>query len=130
MSAGHDARDEGFTEWRDALGTDEQFYLECENGHGLLPPRRTCPHCGTLELDEKPLPETGTVSTHTLVHVAPPQFAADVPYVTAVASFGPVSLTGVVRGVDRDAVEAGMTVGVTVESTVTEDEPLVVFRPQ
>jgi hypothetical protein len=121
--------DEGYTEWREALGTDDQYYVECDNGHGSLPPRRVCPQCGSRELTEEPLPATGTVETFTVVHIGPPRFAEDVPYVTAVASFGPVRVTGVLRGMDPEAVETGATVSPTVEETETGGDPLVVFRP-
>jgi hypothetical protein len=125
----YEADDEGFTEWRDALGTDERFYLECANGHGSLPPRRVCPHCGSRDLTEEPLPETGSVETFTVVHIAPPQFVDDVPYVTAIASFGAVQVSGVLRGVDPADVETGLAVTPTVEATETRGDPLVVFRP-
>jgi hypothetical protein len=125
----YEADDEGFTEWRDALDTDEPYYLECENGHGSLPPRRVCPRCGSRDLSEQSLPETGSVETFTAVHIAPPQFVDDVPYVTAIASFGPVQITGVLRGVDHEDVESGLAVTPTVETTETKYEPLVVLRP-
>lgn len=121
-------RNEGYDDWLDAIEADEGYYLECPNGHGSLPPRRVCPHCGERELAEESLPAEGTVATHTEVHVATPQLVDDTPYVTAIAAFGPVRLTGMLRGVDHDAVEAGITVVPTVETTETTDERVLVFR--
>jgi uncharacterized OB-fold protein len=90
-----------------------------------------CPECGSATLSEEPLAETGTVETHSVVHVAGPRFADDTPYVSAVADFGPVRLTGVLRGVDpaADAVAVGDRVAAGVEERDTDGEPLVVFRP-
>ena len=121
----------GYDEWLDALGDGEGYALVCPDGHGSLPPRRVCPECGSATLSEEPLAETGTVETHSVVHVAGPRFADDTPYVSAVADFGPVRLTGVLRGVDpaADAVAVGDRVAAGVEERDTDGEPLVVFRP-
>ncbi|QCJ47643.1 MULTISPECIES: Zn-ribbon domain-containing OB-fold protein [Haloprofundus] len=120
--------DSGYDEWIAAVEAGEGYYLECPEGHGSLPPRRTCPHCGALELGEEPLPESGTVETYSVVHVAAPSFQGDTPYATAVVDFGPVRLTGVVRGVEFDDLEVGTAVGVTVEEHETTGDPVVVFR--
>jgi uncharacterized OB-fold protein len=122
--AGHDA-------WLDALADGEGYALLCPDGHGSLPPRRVCPECGAESLTEEPLAETGTVETRCVVHVAGPRFIADAPYVTAIADFGPVRLTGVVRGVDPDpdAVALGDRVTVTVGQREADGAPLVAFRP-
>lgn len=122
--------DHGYDEWVEALGTDEAFFLTCPAGHGSLPPRRTCPHCGATELTETPLPDEGTVETYTAVHVAGPDFAGQTPYVTAIASFDAVRLTGVLRDATAEDVDVGDAVGVeTAENPDTGDE-MVVFRPR
>lgn len=121
----------GFDEWLDALADGEGFYLEGPEGDGSLPPRRVDPHTGSTDLEERPLPDVGAVETFTVVHVAPPEFVDDAPYVTAVVDFGPVQLTGVLRGVepDDDAIGLGMEVEPTVERRETDDARIVVFRP-
>ncbi|ACV48913.1 MULTISPECIES: Zn-ribbon domain-containing OB-fold protein [Halomicrobium] len=124
------ARDGAFDDWLDALATGDPYYLGCENGHGWLPPRRVCPDCGSRELSRETLPDAGTIATHTAVHVATPQFEDDAPYVTAIADFGPVSITGLVRGVEPDAVEIGTTVGIEIGERETTGEQAVVFRPR
>ncbi|WP_115864318.1 Zn-ribbon domain-containing OB-fold protein [Halorussus litoreus] len=121
-------RDEGYDDFLDAIAADEGFYLECPEGHGSLPPRRVCPHCGATELTEVPLPARGEVETFTTVHVAAPSFADDAPYVTAVADFGGVRLTGVVRGVDPETVEGGTEVTADVGKTDTAGERVLVLR--
>ena len=124
-------RNAGYDEWLAALATGEGYALVCPDGHGSLPPRRVCPECGSTSLSEEPLPAVGTVETATVVHVPPPRFADDAPYVTAIARFGPVRLTGVLRGVVPE--DGSELVGRAVESGVSERETdggsVVVFRP-
>ncbi|WP_276247884.1 Zn-ribbon domain-containing OB-fold protein [Haladaptatus sp. YSMS36] len=123
-------RDAGYDDLLDAIEAGEGFYLRCANGHGSLPPRRACPHCGTQALEQEPLPESGEIETYTVVHVATPEFAEDTPYVTAVVNFGPVRLTGQVRGIDPEEVSTGLVVGAGVEQTATMGERLLTFRPR
>ncbi|OLZ39297.1 nucleic acid-binding protein [Natrinema saccharevitans] len=113
----------------EALAAGEGYYRTCENDHGLLPPRRACPHCGDRNLTERDLPSAGDIVTHTTVSVPTPQFEDDAPYVTAVVDFDGVRLTGIVRGIDPEAVEIGDRVTATVESTETDGERTIVFRP-
>ena len=126
---GEEPGDAGFDEWLAAIDDGEGYYLESPSGEGSLPPRRICPHSGSRDLAEEPLPETGEIEAVTVVHVASPQFAEDTPYATAVVDFGPVRLTGVVRGIDLEEVETGTTVEPTVEERDTTGDPLLVFRP-
>jgi len=125
-----ETRDAGFDEFFEALADGEGYYLECENGHGSLPPRSVCPECGVREFTEEPLPVAGEVETFTVTRVAMPDFEADEPYVTAVADFGPIRLTGQVRGVDHDEVAVGMVVEAVAEERETTGDPLLVFRPR
>ena len=123
-------RDAGYDEWLDAFADGDGYYLECPEGHGSLPPRRVCPECGATDLEEVPLPETGQVETFTTVHVASPEFVEDTPYVTAVADFGAVRLTGQIWDVEPEAVEVGMEVAPDVGESETTGERVLVFRPQ
>jgi len=124
------ARDAGYDDFLDAVAAGEAYSLACPNGHGSLPPRTVCPDCGAAELVEEPLPETGEVATFTVTHVATPEFADDAPYVTAIARFGPVRVTGQLRGVDPDAVERGLTVELAVGEAETTGRRLLAFRPR
>lgn len=122
------SRDDGYDSFLDALEAGDGYYYECSNGHGTLPPRRACPHCGDRELDSVALPPTGTVITYTTVSVPTPQFEGDAPYVTAIATFGPVKLTGILRNADEGDIEIGQDVAVTVEPSETTDERTITFR--
>lgn len=129
MSDTESVGDAGFDEFVDALADGDGYYVECANGHGSLPPRRVCPDCGSTDLADAPLPETGEVATYTKVHVPAPSFADDAPYVTAVVDFGPVRLTGHVLAPVED-VEIGQEVSVAVGETETQADPLLVFEPR
>lgn len=119
----------GYDEFVAAVAVGDGYYFECASGHGTLPPRRVCPHCGDRDLERMPLPETGEIRTYSTVNVPTPAFDDEAPYVTAIASFGPVRLTGIVRGVNPNDIEIGTTVAATVEPRETTDERTIVFRP-
>ena len=121
--------DEGFDEWLDAFVADDGYYLACENGHGLLPPRRVCPDCGSTAFSEEPLPDSGVVETVTTVHVPAPAFEADAPYSTAVVDFGPVRLTGIVVDAEPGSVDVGDEVEPDVGASETTGEDVLVLRP-
>ena len=122
-------QDAGFDEWLDAAAEGDAYYLECSNGHGSLPPRRVCPDCGSTELEEVTLPDTGEIETFTVTHVPTPAFEEDAPYATAIANFGPVRLTGQVAGIDLEAIENGLEVEIEVDVSETTDERVLVFSP-
>jgi hypothetical protein len=119
--------DAGYDEWLDALDDGEGYYLACEEGHGSLPPRRVCPHCGSPDLSEEPLPESGTVETFTVVHVPAPSFADEAPYATVVADFGEVRLTGVLGGDAVEEVEVGSTVEASADVNEKNESRMVRF---
>lgn len=124
-----DTRNAGYDDFLDAVAADEAYYLECSEGHGWLPPRRVCPECGSRELTEQSLPESGTVETYTTVRVPAPRFADDAPYATAVVDFGPLRVTAQFDG-DPEAVETGLIVGLGVGKTVTTGERVLTVSPR
>ena len=130
----NDDQPASYTEWLDAIEAGEGFYLESPTGEGSLPPRRVCPETGSTDLTRKPLPETGAIETYSVVHVAAPGFADDTPYVSAIADFGSVRITGVVGGVDPEAIGDATDlidtkVRLTVETRETTDDRLIVLSP-
>lgn len=112
-------RDAGYDEWLDAIADGDGYYLECPNDHGWLPPRRVCPTCGERTLERRSLAPEGTVVTYTVVHVPTPEFEGSEPYVTAIAEFDAVRVTGILLEVDPDAVSLGDRV---VPAVVDDDE--------
>jgi uncharacterized OB-fold protein len=124
-----EVRDAGYDDFLDAVEAGEPYYLESPSGNGWLPPKEVDPETGERELVERDLPTTGEVLTYTITNVSGPSFADDVPYVVAVAQFGPVNVTGQIRGLDHDDVEIGQTVELGVGRNETADERVVVFEP-
>ncbi|WP_248897647.1 Zn-ribbon domain-containing OB-fold protein [Haloplanus halobius] len=122
-NAGHD-------DWLDAIDDGEGYYLACPEGHGSLPPRRVCPRCGSADIEQAPLPASGTVETYTVCYVGIPDFADEEPYATAIADFDGVRLTGVVRGIDPEDVTVGLTVEPDVGTNATTGDDLLVLRPR
>ncbi|ERH04647.1 MAG: putative nucleic-acid-binding protein containing a Zn-ribbon [Halorubrum sp. J07HR59] len=114
-------------DWVEALADGEGFYLQCPDGHGSLPPRRVCPTCGA-SLSKTPLPRTGTVETYTTVHVASPEFAEDTPYLTVIATFDSVRLTGVMLETAPEAVSSGCDVEPLVVQTDTTGDRTIGFE--
>ncbi|MFT4883241.1 MAG: putative OB-fold protein [Natronomonas sp.] len=121
-------RHDGYDDLLDAIEEGDGYYLACPNGHGTVPPRRVCPDCGSRELTEQPLPESGEILAATTISVSGPQFEADTPYVTAIADFGDVRLTGIVRGTDTEPAP-GDAVVIDIGETATENDRALVFRP-
>ena len=121
--------DAGYDEWLHALAAGDGYYLECENGHGSLPPRRVCPECASPELSEEPLGGTGQVETVTTVHVPTPAFTDDPPYSTVIGDFAPVRLTGIVVDADPGDVEIGDEIEPDLGASETTGDELLVFRP-
>jgi uncharacterized OB-fold protein len=122
-------RDAGFDDFLDAVADGDPYYLETDDGDAHLPPMPYDPATGEAGPAERPLPEAGEILTHTTTHIAAPQFEDDAPYVTAVAAFGPVNVTGQVRGIDHESVESGQAVTLGVERSNTRDERVLVFYP-
>jgi hypothetical protein len=122
------ARDAGYDDLLDAVAEGEPIYLECEAGHGSLPPRLACPHCGSRELSERPLPDAGAVASHTVVRVPTPAFGDDAPYLLGVVDFGPVRLTGQLRGLGDDEAAGAEVVPVVGETAA--GERLLAFEPR
>lgn len=122
------ARDGAYADLLDAIEAGEGTYLACEAGHGWLPPRRICPACGSRDLAVEPLPDAGELVSFTEVAVPAPAFSDDAPYITALADFGPVQITGLLRG--SSAPEIGDVVGLEVGERRTTEDRAIVFRPR
>lgn len=117
MTADSPARDGGYDDVLDAIEDGRGYFLVCENGHGWLPPRRICETCGSREFNKRDLPAEGEVLAKTTIHVAPPRYEGDTPYVVAVVDLGEIRVSG--RVVDS---EAAVATGDTVTPRVVESE--------
>ncbi|ERH08425.1 MAG: putative nucleic-acid-binding protein containing a Zn-ribbon [halophilic archaeon J07HX64] len=122
-------RDVGFDDFLDAVEAGDPQYLVDNDGRTHLPPMPYDPATGEKGLTERPVPEPGEILTHTTTQIATPQFEDDTPYVTAVASFGPVDITGQLRDISPENVEIGQAVTLGVERSETRDERVLVFYP-
>ena len=94
-------------------------------GKHVFYPRLVCPHCGGGPLEWVSASGRGTVHSFTVVHRAPPAFAAEVPYVVALVDLeeGPRMMTRLL-GAEPAEVHIGMPVQVAIEG----DPPLPYFR--
>jgi uncharacterized OB-fold protein len=106
------APDEASAEFFAAAARGELLVQRCPaSGDVLGPQARTCPSCGSADLDPVVVSGRGTLVSWAVVHQAPvPSLTAAVPYLTAVVELaeGPWLLVRLVRLVgteDRDGRE-------------------------
>ncbi len=123
------ARDEASAEFFAAAARGELLMQRCPaSGDVLGPQARTCPSCGSADLDPVVVSGRGTLVSWAVVHQAPvPSLAAAVPYLTAVVELaeGPwllARLAGV--GGDDPELRAGLPlVACFLPSGAAGDEP-------
>ena len=69
----------------EGLKADEIRTTQCAQcAHITFPPKKMCPQCGSDNMSWIPLSGKGTLYSVTIVHAAPPSFAADAPYTVAI----------------------------------------------
>jgi len=95
-------------------------------GRHVFYPRAVCPHCTSGELEWVDASGRGSVYSFSVVHRAPPGFAADAPYAVAL-----VDLDEGVRMMTRlvDVALDDLAIGQPVEVVVEGDPALPYFRP-
>jgi uncharacterized protein len=94
-----------------------------------VPPKAVCPSCEGLRWDRATLTGNGEIASFTVIRVPPAQFAAQAPYVVAVARMAEgVSLLGRLTGVPTDAVHVGLAVRFA-GSLPDADPPVITFVP-
>jgi len=116
------------------LGEGKLMASRCRScGKLLVPPRPLCPSCYGTDMEWVELKGEGTVESFTVIHVAPPQFAEEVPYVVALVRLDEgVRLPGRLVGVEPEKVKVGMRVKVEFEGPRGEGWPgwpTYKFRP-
>ena len=99
-------------------------------GELAVPPKAVCPSCESIRWERATLGGDGEVSSYTVIRVPPAQFAADAPYVIAVARMTEgVSLLGRLTGAPIEGVRVGMFVRFA-GSPASADPPIITFRPR
>jgi uncharacterized protein len=124
------ARDEASAAFFTAAARGELLMQCCPaSGDVLGPQARTCPSCGSADLDPVVVSGRGTLVSWAVVHQAPvPSLAAAVPYLTAVVELaeGPWLLARLVGadGGDGPELRAGLPlVACFLPSGAAGDEP-------
>jgi uncharacterized OB-fold protein len=80
-------------------------------GTVYFPPRRVCSGCAGRAFETVVLPGTGTVSTFTVIHVAPTAFTDQAPYAVAIVKLADgTAITTQLVDCDPGAIEIGMPV--------------------
>ena len=75
-----------------------------------FPPRRVCSVCRGEQFAPVTLPDDGTVTTFTVIHVAANDLAMQVPYVIAIIELGGVSVTAQIVDCRPEEVRTGAVV--------------------
>ncbi|MBL7497764.1 OB-fold domain-containing protein [Frankia sp. CNm7] len=109
------ARDEASAAFFDAAARGQLLVRRCRIGGDVLAPEtRTCPRCGSADLDEVVVSGRGTLVSWAVVHQAPlPSLVPAVPYISALVELaeGPWLLARLV-GSDPAGPRAGAEVEV------------------
>lgn len=80
-------------------------------GRMHYPPRTICENCHGREFDAVRMAETGAVLTWSVIRVAPPAFAQEVPYVVAILEMDDSTrLMAQMADVTPDAMAVGMKI--------------------
>ena len=106
--------------------------LSC--GRLLVPPRPVCPSCYGSEFEWVELSGEGVIESYTVIHVAPPRFQEEAPYIVAIVRLKEgVKLPGRLVGVEPEEVKVGMPVRVEFVPEAGEESwprwPTYRFRP-
>ena len=99
-------------------------------GRSPCPRRPSVPSCEGVRWGRATLGGDGEITSYTVIRVPPAQFAAEAPYVVAVARMAEgVSLLGRLTGTPIDGVQVGMPVRFA-GSPGNADPPVIAFRPR
>lgn len=97
----------------------------CGNDHAFASPVRRCPKCGSKEISEKELPNTGTVVSYTIQNVAAEEFMNETPFAWAIIDLDDgTRVTGWIPYIAR---EDDLPMGSKVEFTPTY-KPGIMFE--
>jgi len=103
------------------VGEGKLMGAKCNKcGEVMLPPRPVCTNCYSKDLSWVELKGSGKLLTYTVIHIAPKQFEAYVPYPVGIVKLdeGP-QLLGMIRDVELDKIKVGMSLTVDFEKPST-----------
>ena len=100
--------------WREM---PQRYRLEAEKcvkcGKIHFPPRLVCSECGGREFEKVMLNNKGKISTYSVIHVGPSQFADQVPYAVAIVELNDgVNILCQIADCDINSLKTGMRVKV------------------
>lgn len=103
--------------------------IRCRSCGALaIPPREFCETCHQHDWQPVPLSGEGTITSYTVIRVAPARHAADAPYAVAVVKLKEgVSLLGRVADVPLDKLAVGLPV--KFRPLTTKDQTTIGFGP-
>ena len=98
--------------WREKAPRYRNEISRCRKcGRGHYPPRAVCDRCGGRDMEPGRLAERGKLLTWSVIRVAPPAFAQEIPYVVAIVEMEDgVRLTCQLTDVEIDQITPEMTV--------------------
>lgn len=103
------------------VGEGKLMAAKCNKcGEVMLPPRPVCSKCFGKDMSWIEVKPEGKLLTYTVIHVAPKQFEAQVPYAVGIVKLedGP-QLLGMIRGIEPDKLKIGMTLAVGFEKATS-----------
>ena len=81
--------------------------VKCGKIH--MPPRPLCGNCFSQEFEWVEVPGKGHLLTYTIIHIAPQQFQAMVPYVVGIVQLeNGLKIPGMISGVPMDRLKIGI----------------------
>lgn len=122
--------------WRERATKYRLIGGKCNNcGKTFYPFRTACPACGSENVEQKRLPETGVVETFTIVRSPPSEFTDYAPYVVALVRLDDGTLVPAqLTDVDPEEVRDGMRVEAVLRKYREQGEEGIIeygikFRP-
>ncbi len=104
---------------------------KCNNcGAMFMPPRPACTKCFSKNLQWIQVNNSGKLLTYTVIHVAPKQFEAEVPYPVGIIKLdNGLQLLGRIRGIEPNQLKIGMELSVDFEKTSNQLDTLTTWPP-
>ncbi|HKZ93640.1 MAG TPA: Zn-ribbon domain-containing OB-fold protein [Candidatus Bathyarchaeia archaeon] len=114
------------------VGEGKLMAAKCINcGAVTLPPRPACSKCLSQNLKWIPVDEECKLLTYTMIHVSPKEFESKVPYALGIVKFDDGSqLLGMIRDIEPNKIQIGMTLKVDFEKTSTSPSAPAQTQPQ